>query len=490
MSWRGEYCRNGEKSSTGDQDRRMNDHFDPSRNPNFSRSIDGQSQPVHRSENSVRSVHSDPYQVNPHAAVPVQYHVANYGHFVHPHALSTQYVFHHSNRAPPSWSHPHHQHRPGTVYEYSARHAPTSNNSSMSFQQYNSAPQSSQRGVVPKDQFRPATHRPVYLKPLAREENEESVPLPGEESKVSRVESPEAEREPISDPATSKQAPVLVPRNDVQRPLGGSNDKDKSVPRRVCDEGSGPDTIAIAALLGLTNCPLPQDENRPKTDDDLNNKIHSSIPILPIPGKVSPELSTDSLNSSLQHPGRYDKSEESTIKERNKEIIESPKVSEARCKCKNSRCLKLYCVCFQNGDVCSRDCGCTSCANNIENSTEYGDRTTAIRRIILRKLDSFHPITKKRSREGCSCKRSRCLLKYCECFSGGIFCTGGCSCKNCENHQNGRVAEFLKRQAKDQKLDHRKFKNEATKQKGVSQEVGAPLKTELSYLATEFVNNF
>ena len=32
------------------------------------------------------------------------------------------------------------------------------------------------------------------------------------------------------------------------------------------------------------------------------------------------------------------------------------------CKCKQSRCVKMYCECFANGSFC-QDCNCKSCLN-------------------------------------------------------------------------------------------------------------------------------
>lgn len=37
-----------------------------------------------------------------------------------------------------------------------------------------------------------------------------------------------------------------------------------------------------------------------------------------------------------------------------------------KCTCSKSKCLKLYCECFANGQVCGIDCGCKDCCNNEE----------------------------------------------------------------------------------------------------------------------------
>ena len=47
------------------------------------------------------------------------------------------------------------------------------------------------------------------------------------------------------------------------------------------------------------------------------------------------------------------------------------KVSQTtKCKCKLSKCLKLYCDCFANSLVCGIECQCQNCNNSESNQKE------------------------------------------------------------------------------------------------------------------------
>lgn len=102
------------------------------------------------------------------------------------------------------------------------------------------------------------------------------------------------------------------------------------------------------------------------------------------------------------------------------------------CKCSKSKCLKLYCECFQGGRVCKDICSCVGCLNTVENSGPLGLRTAAIETILSRRPDAFD-VRVKKTDQGCSCKKNKCLKKYCNCFNAGILCGDKCQCIDCKN---------------------------------------------------------
>ena len=76
------------------------------------------------------------------------------------------------------------------------------------------------------------------------------------------------------------------------------------------------------------------------------------------------------------------------------------------CKCSKSKCLKLYCECFQAGQICGNLCDCRNCQNTEENSQVDGIRTKTINSILARRPDAFQE-RKKKSGQGCKCKKNK-----------------------------------------------------------------------------------
>mmetsp|Transcript_11290 Transcript_11290/g.21119 ORF Transcript_11290/g.21119 Transcript_11290/m.21119 type:complete len:795 (-) Transcript_11290:1146-3530(-) len=119
---------------------------------------------------------------------------------------------------------------------------------------------------------------------------------------------------------------------------------------------------------------------------------------------------------------------------KDKDILEklNNRAPGINCRCVRSQCLKLYCDCFQAGQVCGDNCLCVKCMNTVEESGDYGKRSVARAICLSRNPDAFKKKVKKTG-EGCSCKNSRCLKKYCDCFNNGSICSSKCICRDCEN---------------------------------------------------------
>lgn len=94
-----------------------------------------------------------------------------------------------------------------------------------------------------------------------------------------------------------------------------------------------------------------------------------------------------------------------------------------KCSCFKTQCDKYYCECFRSRRYCIK-CNCKNCLNQPPKNS-----TTDI------KEHNNTPLINKEKKIFCTCTKSGCKLKYCECFKLGLECTDSCRCVKCENQK-------------------------------------------------------
>lgn len=70
--------------------------------------------------------------------------------------------------------------------------------------------------------------------------------------------------------------------------------------------------------------------------------------------------------------------------------LHSCSLSEKRCNCKKSNCLKKYCECYNSGVKCSEACKCISCKNSDNPKSDIGsneiqENTKVVKKVKVKK---------------------------------------------------------------------------------------------------------
>ena len=97
------------------------------------------------------------------------------------------------------------------------------------------------------------------------------------------------------------------------------------------------------------------------------------------------------------------------------------------CSCTKTKCIKKYCECFANNKLCI-DCHCQNCMNKSKNYNYMKKNSIN----ISGEENDLDEII-------CTCSKSNCCKKYCECFKLGKKCTNKCRCINCMNLDKNNI---------------------------------------------------
>ena len=94
------------------------------------------------------------------------------------------------------------------------------------------------------------------------------------------------------------------------------------------------------------------------------------------------------------------------------------------CNCLKTKCMKKYCECFANNKLC-KNCVCADCKNKSEEILNENSKEN--------KENIANNNNKENKVVFCTCSKSGCNKKYCDCFKENQKCNIKCRCINCLN---------------------------------------------------------
>lgn len=179
------------------------------------------------------------------------------------------------------------------------------------------------------------------------------------------------------------------------------------------------------------------------------------------PKKQNQRQEQQELRNEIQYDEQQQQQQEQQQQQQRRGLVHG-----GNCGCRKTHCLKLYCECFSSGNTCQSSCGCTDCWNQPSDKGSER-RRAAVARCLIHKSRTFRPklhifraegmaVDDKRllaeeqalqnggldaakggfSGPRCFCKKSKCIKKYCDCFSAGVKCDASrCKCENCANRE-------------------------------------------------------
>ena len=98
-----------------------------------------------------------------------------------------------------------------------------------------------------------------------------------------------------------------------------------------------------------------------------------------------------------------------------------------KCSCFKTQCDKYYCECFRSRRYCI-NCNCRNCSNKPPKNWTSDKKNNINKELNIKDKKIF-----------CTCSKSGCKYKYCECYKIGQECSDLCRCIKCENSKNPKI---------------------------------------------------
>ena len=159
-------------------------------------------------------------------------------------------------------------------------------------------------------------------------------------------------------------------------------------------------------------------------DNDIDIISHMQY----IPLCISNNISRDEWLSILNPPDEYEYTALNTrvYEDMDDDNGKDRGSNSTYCRCMKSRCIKLYCICYNTGVSCGKSCVCIECRNTDINKDSID---------IYRHKTSMMKGVKNRTVRYCRCVNVSCSNNHCPCHRNNSKCSAECLCYDCKNNK-------------------------------------------------------
>lgn len=252
----------------------------------------------------------------------------------------------------------------------------------------------------------------------------------------------------FASPPQPQHTPSLIQHTErftpeLKRRLFGPSDPLSSTPNTARRSPAKPYSLGF-------NTPIPRPSFTNPLSSSATEEVNNSLNISPTfsPSKLFADVDppTQSLSRAESNPVQPPLNKVTIVSQTlppQPGTPFTPLIQKAKCSCKASKCLKLYCPCFASSGFCGPDCTCKNCKNSLSTARAVRE---ARETVLARDPRAFDPKVRNSPAtasggdihsKGCNCRKG-CAKNYCVCRELRVDCGPRCTCSGPNGCLNGK----------------------------------------------------